>query len=69
MATVPEEQRPHGFRDAVARWPRLTHEQWAALARRLVARSRVGEPVTGEMLQLRALWRESGTGAGAAPGR
>ncbi len=69
MATAPEEQQPHGFREAAARWPRLTHEQRAALARRLVVRSRAGEPMTGEMLELLALLRGSGTGAAAAPGR
>ncbi len=71
MAMAPEEQQqPQGFREAVARWPRLTPEQRAALARRLVARSRAGDPVTGEMLQLLALLREGGKGATAAtPGR
>ncbi len=66
MATAPEEQQPNGFREAVARWPRLTQEQRAALARRLVARSREGEPVTEDMLELLALLREGGKGAAAS---
>ncbi len=51
----------------VARRPRLGWEERAALARRLVARSRGGDAVTGEMLQLLALLKQIGKGA-AAPG-
>ncbi len=64
MARALEEQ-PHGFREAVARWPRLTQVQRAALARRLVARSRGGAPVTEQMLEVLALLKQIGKGAAA----
>ncbi len=58
---------PHGFRDTIEDWPRLTRAQRAALARRLVARSRGGYPVTEQMLELLTLFE--GTGKGAATSR
>ncbi len=59
---------PHGPRGTVERWSRLTPEQRAAFARRLVARSREGEPVTEQMLELLALLRGQ-AGKVAPPGR
>ncbi len=58
---------PHGSQDTVEHWPRMTRTERAALARRLVARSREGDAVTEQMLQVLALLRQIGKGA-AAPG-
>lgn len=48
---------PDDFRDTVERWPRLSAQQRAAVVHRLVARSREGDPVTGEMEELLTLLR------------
>ena len=53
---------PHDFREMIRCWPRLDREQRATLVRQLVARSRGGDPVTEQMIELLALLRETGTG-------
>lgn len=51
---------PDDFRDTIKHWHRLTREQRAAAARRLVGRSRGGDPMTEEMVELLALLKETG---------
>lgn len=51
--------KPHDFRDTIKHWSRMTRAQRVALVRQLVARSRGGDAVTEEMIELLALLRRT----------
>lgn len=58
--------RPGDLREAIKRWSRMSSEQRVEIVRQVVARSRSGDPVMAEMLELLALLR---TGEPVAPRR